>query len=282
MNKNIGIIGLGLIGGSFAQAFKQYTGHTIYGFDTDSQTIADALDKKAIDYKLDKNSYSLCDIIIVALYPNDTKNFILENIESFKKGVVVIDCAGTKENICNKLSEPCSENGIYFIGGHPMAGREKWGFSFSTGELFKDASMILCKDKNTNAVALKQVEMLFMSIGFGRVTITTAAEHDKMIAFTSQLAHVVSSAYIKSKTALMQDGFSAGSFKDLTRVAKLNESMWTELFFENKSNLLAELDGIINRLNEYKSALNEDDHEKMQQLLLEGRLAKERTEWVKK
>lgn len=279
MEKHIGIVGLGLIGGSFARAFKQFTPHVVFGLDLDAQAVQNALEQNAIDVKLEQ--LNVCDIIIIALYPNDTKAFIQDNISTFKKGAVIIDCAGVKENICNELSPLCLQNDLYFIGGHPMAGREKWGFDNSTAELFKGASMILCKDSNTNVVALKQAEMLLLSIGFESVTITTADVHDKMIAFTSQLAHIVSSAYIKSETAKTHNGFSAGSFKDLTRVAKLNEDMWTELFFHNKDNLLYEVDGIISRLNEYKKALLDNNHDEMKQLLLNGRLAKVETESTK-
>lgn len=279
MEKHIGIVGLGLIGGSFARAFKKFTPHVVFGLDLDAQAVQNALEQNAIDVKLEQ--LNVCDIIIIALYPNDTKAFIQDNISTFKKGAVIIDCAGVKENICNELSPLCLQNDLYFIGGHPMAGREKWGFDNSTAELFKGASMILCKDSNTNVVALKQAEMLLLSIGFESVTITTADVHDKMIAFTSQLAHIVSSAYIKSETAKTHNGFSAGSFKDLTRVAKLNEDMWTELFFHNKDNLLYEVDGIISRLNEYKKALLDNNHDEMKQLLLNGRLAKVETESTK-
>lgn len=278
MNKNVGIIGLGLIGGSLAKAFKKNTTHTVYGFDIGEDIMDNAIKQNAIDYKLADDMVGKCDIIIIALYPHDVISYVQNNISRFKKGSVIIDCAGTKENICKSLSPMCVEQGIYFIGGHPMAGKETSGFSSSTADLYNGASMILCKDLNTNTVALKQAELLFLAIGFGRVTIADAAEHDRVIAFTSQLAHIVSSAYIKSETAKQNSGFSAGSFKDLTRVAKLNETMWTELFFENKENLLNEVDGIINRLTEYKEVLQNDNQALMKELLYAGKIAKEATE----
>lgn len=278
MNKTIGIVGLGLIGGSLAKALKEYTTHTVYGFDLDETVMRCAVEQHVMDDRLEADALGKCDIIIVALYPHDTIAFVQNNISRFKKGSVIIDCAGTKENICQSLSPLCVANGMYFIGGHPMAGKEMSGFTASSAELFINASMILCKDANTNIVALKQAELLFLSVGFSRVTITTAAEHDRVIAFTSQLAHVVSSAYIKSETAQKNSGFSAGSFKDLTRVAKLNETMWTELFFENKDNLLSEIDGIIAHLTEYKAALQNDDQSAMKALLYAGKIAKEASE----
>lgn len=278
MNKNIGIAGLGLIGGSLAKAFKQYTTHAIYGFDVDESVMNDALDQHVLDDRLNENTMGQCDVVIIALYPHDTIAYVQKNISHFKKGSVIIDCAGTKENICKSLSPLCVAHGMYFIGGHPMAGKEASGFHASSADLFIDASMILCKDANTNIVALKQAELLFLCVGFDRVTITTAAEHDQVIAFTSQLAHVVSSAYIKSETAQKNSGFSAGSFRDLTRVAKLNETMWTELFFENKDYLLNEIDGIISHLTEYKIALQAEDQATMKALLYAGKIAKETSE----
>lgn len=277
MNKNIGIVGLGLIGGSFASALKSKTAHVVYGFDIDEKTLSDAVATKAIDHILTPDVYNVCDVLIIALFPSDTKTFVLDNQSRFKKGTVIIDCVGVKENICGELSAICHQNELYFIGGHPMAGKENWGFDNATSELFDNASMILCTDQYTNSVALKQAEILLKSVGFAHITITTPCEHDKIIAFTSQLAHVVSSAYIKSETATLHSGFSAGSFRDMTRVAKLNEAMWTELFFENKTHLLHEIDSIIMRLGEYKNALETNDSTLMKKLLLDGRLAKEAT-----
>lgn len=278
MDFNIAIIGLGLIGGSLAKAIKQLGIYKVYGFDIDEGVVKAALDEGAIDCKAEKSNIDKCDIIIIALYPHDTVAYVQKNISNFKRNCVIIDSAGTKENICDILSPICAGNGVYFIGGHPMAGKEVSGYHASEADLYKNASMILCRDIHTNIVALKRAELFFLSIGFGRVTITSAAEHDKVIAFTSQLAHVVSSAYIKSETAKKNIGFSAGSFKDLTRVAKLNEVMWTELFFENKENLLYEINGVISRLSEYKSALQEDNPERLKELLRAGRLAKEDSE----
>lgn len=278
MGKCIGIVGLGLIGGSLAKAIKMNTMHIVYGVDIDEKTVRQATMENAIDNGAYVNSISECDIIIVALYPNATRKFVRNNIDSFKKGCIIVDCAGVKVNICDEMTKLCEEHGCFFVGGHPMAGCESSGFAYSCAKLFNGACMILCSEHNTNALALKQVEQLFLSIGFGTVTVTTAVEHDKIIAFTSQLAHIVSSSYIKSEAAKFHKGFSAGSFRDLTRVAKLNETMWTELFFNNKANLINEIDNIIIQLVEYKTALQTDNYEQMKQLLLDGKCAKEATE----
>jgi prephenate dehydrogenase len=275
MNKTIGIIGLGLIGGSLAKALKANTAHTVYGLDICGDIMGSALAQGAIDAALDEKLFAECDMILLALYPREAIDFAKKNIDNFKKGAVIIDCGGVKGNICAALSEFASKKDRYFIGGHPMAGIEKSGFGNSFAHLFDGATMILCKDEFTNIIALKAAEMLFSDIGFTKVTITTAEEHDKIIAFTSQLAHIVSNAYIKSETAKNQLGFSAGSYKDLTRVAWLDENMWTELFFENKKHLVVEIESLCQRLSKYVEVLQENDAPKMKQLLLEGKKAKE-------
>jgi prephenate dehydrogenase len=276
MNKNIGVIGLGLIGGSIAKAIKKNTEHEVFGFDKNEKTLSEAIAIGAIDNVFDNASFAQCEIIIIALYPEDTKKFFRDNVDKFKRGTVVVDCAGVKEVICNELSKLANDHGIYFIGGHPMAGTEFAGFENSYAELFVGAPMVLCNDANVNSVALKAAELFFLSLGFGSVNITTAKEHDIIIAFTSQLAHIVSNAYIKSETAKNHDGLSAGSYQDLTRVAKLNEYMWTELFMDNKENLIGELDSLISRLTEYNDALKNSDVKTMEKLLADGRIAKER------
>lgn len=275
MKKTVGIIGLGLIGGSLAKAFKKHTDHTVLGYNRTAVTSQRALEDEAIDGIMSLEELSLCDMVIIALYPDATIKFVKDNIATFKKGTVIMDCSGTKQKICTELSSLCHDNGLYFVGGHPMAGIERSGYKYSYAEMYEGATMILCRDQYTNLIALKAAEILFLEIGFGRVTVTDAATHDSNIAFTSQLAHVVSNAFIKSPTAKRQDGFSAGSYKDLTRVARLNEDMWTELFFDNKEPLCCEIETIIKNLQEYLDALNCNDKDRMKDLLREGREAKE-------
>ncbi len=275
MKKTVGIIGLGLIGGSLAKAFKKHTDHTILGYNRTVAVCEKALEDESIDGIMTVDELCLCDMVIVSLYPEATIEFVKNNISLFKKSAVIMDCSGTKQKVCTELSSLCHDNGLYFVGGHPMAGIERSGYKYSYAEMYEGATMILCRDEYTNLIALKAAELLFLEIGFGRVTVTDAATHDSNIAFTSQLAHVVSNAFIKSPTAKRQDGFSAGSYKDLTRVARLNEGMWTELFFDNKDHLSYEIKTIINSLQEYLDALNENDRDKMKDLLRKGREAKE-------
>ncbi len=265
---NIGVIGLGLIGGSLAKAIKKNTTHTVLGKDINEETMKKATLTGAIDGEL--TDISLADILIVSLYPSATVKFIEENADKIKKGAIVTDVSGVKKSVCDKLFPLAEEKGFSFIGGHPMAGVEFSGFDYSKDALFKNASMILVPSKKESIGNCELLSELFKSLGFTRIQFTTPEEHDKMIALTSQLAHVISSAYVKSPSALNHKGFSAGSFRDMTRVARLNESLWSELFFANKENLLTEIDGLIEHLIEYKTALSEDDEEMMIELLKEG------------
>ncbi len=278
MRKTVGIVGLGLIGGSLAKAFTAFTEHRVLGYDADRATVEQALNDRNIADVLGERNFGECESIIIALYPRQTVEFVKNNVAHFKKGTLIVDCAGVKKNICTELSPFLLENGLYFIGGHPMAGLERSGYEHSSKELFLNASMILCVDETTNIVALKAAELLFLSVGFGVITVTSADEHDRMIAYTSQLAHVVSNAFVKSETASMHKGFSAGSFRDLTRVARLNERMWAELFLENKEHLTAEIEALTQRLADYVDAMKRDDREVLEQLLRDGTEAKERAD----
>ncbi|PWM72422.1 MAG: prephenate dehydrogenase/arogenate dehydrogenase family protein [Bacillota bacterium] len=266
---NIGIVGLGLIGGSIAKAVKKNTPHAVYGADVNAESLKKALLTGAIDGEL--QDLSALDMLIVALYPAASVRYVEENADKIPKKCIVLDTAGVKKAVCDVLFPLAREKGFTFIGGHPMAGVEFSGFDHSREALFKNASMILVPDKTVTISELETAKELFIAIGFTRIQFAAPEEHDKMIALTSQLAHVLSSAYVKSPSALSHKGFSAGSFRDMTRVARLNEEMWTELFFDNKENLLTEIDGLIERLGEYKCALYENDAETMKQLLKEGR-----------
>jgi len=270
--KTVGIVGLGLIGGSFAKALHS-AGYRVLAMNRSAQVLKEA--ENVIDGVLTQENIGLCDFIIIALYPSGVIDFFNAHRGYMKKGAIVVDCAGVKERICKAISRSASENGIFFIGGHPMAGVENSGFASSFAELFKGAAMILCKDEYTDDGAITAASELFMDAGFGYVKISTPDGHDAAIAYTSQLAHIVSSAYMQSETAKSRRGFSAGSYKDLTRVAKLNERMWTELFFENRDCLLAETDAFIERMTKFRQALSSGNHEKMTELLRRGRLLKE-------
>ena len=194
-----------------------------------------------------------------------------KNMPKMKKGCVIVDMVGVKQFMVDHLEQAALDAGVHYVGGHPMAGREFSGLDYSLPTLFDGASMIFVPTKSSTERVLEQLEAYFMSLGFGQTVRCTAQQHDHMIAFTSQLAHVVSSAYIKSPEADKHNGYSAGSYKDLTRVAKLNETMWSELFLCNAEPLAQEIDEVIKHLDEYRKAIRAGDREELTILLRDGR-----------
>lgn len=272
---HIGVVGLGIIGGSMAKALKKYTAHTVYGYDINADTMHLALKNRAIDQDMTETDLANCDLVLLGLYPRQAVDFVKEHIRFFQPGCIIMDLCGVKQFLTKQLSGLCAEHQIYYLGGHPMAGKERWGFSSADADLFLSASMIMTPDARFPKELLDKLSGLFRRIGFGSMTVTTPEAHDRIIAFTSQLAHVVSSAYIKSPTAQKHEGFSAGSYKDLTRVAKLNPQMWTELFLENQNCLVEEIDTIIEHLQEYRDIIAAQDEQRLYQLLDEGRVIKE-------
>lgn len=269
------IVGLGLIGGSLAKAIKKNTHESCFGIDIDRGTIAGALAQEAIDGEMTIDDLAGCDVVIVGLHPEATIKFITENAGKFKKCGIVLDTCGVKGEIVRAVEGVCVENGVNFLGCHPMAGREFSGFAYSVDNLFEKASFIMTPTDRTPMRVVQDISRLAYNIGFAKVVVSNVEEHDSVIAFTSQLAHVVSSSYVKSPSLLKQAGFSAGSFKDLTRVAKLNEDMWTELFLMNRGPLVDEIEHIIARLTEYRDAIANNDAQRLHDLLKEGRELKE-------
>lgn len=273
---NIAVVGLGLIGGSICKCLKKHTFHHVMGLDTDKTTIKKALDQKAIDESINTDRLGEANLSIICLYPESICEFVKNNAEKFRKGSIVIDTCGVKKSIVDACTPILNEKGVLFVGTHPMAGREFSGFDYSTDDLFDNASFIITPNDDTPQIAIDLLSTLAGSIGFGNVVTATPEKHDQVIAYTSQLAHVVSNAYVKSPSVLDFNGFSAGSFMDLTRVAKLNENMWTSLFLHNKKALLSEIDQIIKSISEYRDALNDEDYEKLHDLLKDGRVLKEK------
>ena len=271
----VGIIGLGLIGGSLAKAFCREEGNTVLGWDTDSTIVEFAQIAQAIHGPLTDERLGELDLLLLATYPEAVVEHMTRLAPLLSKHTMVIDCAGTKEKVCAGVFPLAERYGFRFLGGHPMAGTHFSGFKYSRADLFDGAPMVIVPPRFDDIRLLDEAKKLLAPVGFGRVSITTAQEHDKRIAFTSQMAHVISNAYIKSPTARNHDGFSAGSYKDLTRVAWLNPAMWAELFLENKDNLLHELDIFMAHLGEYRDAMQRDDLPTLTRLLDEGRRRKE-------
>ena len=274
---NIAVVGLGLIGGSICKALKANTFHHIMGIDSDKETIRKALDTVAIDEEISVEKLGEANLTIVALYPMAIVDFVKENADRFRKGSIVMDICGIKNYIVKNCTPVLEEKGVIFIGTHPMAGTEHSGFDYSDGDLFRNASFIITPSENTPQIAIDLVSTLGACMNFGKVVIATPEQHDRNIAYTSQLAHVVSNAYVKSPSLFNADGFSAGSFLDLTRVAYLNEEMWSGLFLCNKEALLFEINNIIHSLSEYRDAMENDDIAALKELLKVGRERKEKS-----
>ena len=268
---NVGIVGLGLIGGSMAKSIKVRTAHTVWGIDLDAETMTLSRLSGAIDGALTAENLPLCDLVLVAIRPAAAIRWVGDNAKFIQKTAILVDLCGVKRNVCEQLAPIAKANGFAYIGGHPMAGRERGGFVHSSEELFTGASMILTPDQNTDMRMLETLKAFFTDIGFAGLTFSTPEEHDRIIAYTSQLAHLVSSAYIKSPEAQRRRGFSAGSFRDMTRVAHLDEAMWTELFLDDADYLTEQLEILIDHLNEYREALAAHDAEQLQALLKDGR-----------
>lgn len=267
----IGVVGLGLIGGSLAKAYKA-AGQKVLGFDKDHLVTEYAKMAGAIDGELLPENYNDCECILIAIPPVPAAKWIEKNAPLLDKEALVIDCCGTKRHICKAGFEAADKYGFTYVGGHPMAGKQYGGIKHSSADLYKGAPFAIVPGDRNNIELLDRVRSVILPAGFGKIVMSTAEEHDKIIAFTSQMAHVVSNAFIKSETALSEGvSISAGSYKDFTRVAYLDANMWTELFMENRDNLKAEIDTLVEELSKYSKALENQDADRMRELLIEGR-----------
>jgi len=268
---NVGIVGLGLIGGSMAKSIKSRTAHTVWGVDLDNETMTLARMCGAIDAPLTDGNLPRCDIILIAIRPQAAINWVQNHADKIARSAILVDLCGVKRVVVAAMAPIAASHGFSYIGGHPMAGRERGGFTSSTDDLYVGASMILTPDDHTDMPLLETLKTFFLDIGFAGLTLSTPEEHDRIIAYTSQLAHIASSSYIKSPEAQRRRGFSAGSFRDMTRVARLDEDMWTELFLDDADYLTTELDILIQHLTEYADALKARDAQKLHDLLKDGR-----------
>ena len=270
----VGIVGLGLIGGSFAKAYHE-AGETVLACNRTEDTLRFAMLSGAVDGELTEENIGSCDLVIIAVFPEAAEAFLRRMAPHIGKKPVVIDACGTKRKICSMCFPIAEEYGFTYLGGHPMAGTHKSGFKYARANLFHNAPMVIVPPSFDDIELLDRVKTLLAPVGFGCISVTTAEKHDELIAFTSQMPHIISNAYIKSPTAAAHKGFSAGSYKDLTRVAWLNPNLWAELFLENRDCILNELDWFIAALEQYRDAVKNDDFETVEKLLDDGRRRKE-------
>ncbi|MBR6995799.1 MAG: prephenate dehydrogenase [Ruminococcus sp.] len=268
------VVGLGLIGGSLCKALKKYTYHTVAGCDINHDIENAALRDVALDEVFDGN-YEGYDLIVISLFPEGSERFFAENAAKISKNTLITDVCGIKGDFSQRMKSIAEANGLRYIGIHPMAGKEFGGYYNSTGDLFVKANFIIAPFDDSDQTDIDLLNGLAKEIGAGKIVITSPENHDKMIAYTSQLAHIVSSAYVKSPELGLECGFSGGSFQDMTRIATMNEKMWTDLFMQNREHLQYELDTLIENLKKYSAALKSGDADGMRALIAEGRELKE-------
>lgn len=277
-NFNYGIVGLGIMGGSFAKAIKAnvlpFASGKIFAFDKNETVLQKAKSENIIDNFFTKENLSamlsLCDIVFVCLYPHDVISFLEQNQNHFKKGAIVTDISGVKCEIAKKLKSVTNLN-IDFILGHPMAGGEKEGFEFSNANFFKQRNYIIIEQEWNKKENIALFKSIVLRLGFKRIVETSVQTHDYNIAFTSQLCHVIASALVKSKSDKHITKFGGGSFEDLTRIALINAPLWTELFLQNKQNLLEHITNFEKEISLVKKFLQEDDYSKLEKYLSEVR-----------
>lgn len=271
---NIVIVGLGIIGGSLAKAFVKYTSHTVIGINRTESTLERALADGAIHEIGNRDSLKKADIVYMCTYPEHIVSYVRENADYFKKGCIITDVCGIKTEICGRLTEICESCGLQYVGSHPMAGKEKFSYDASEAELFQNASYIVVPC-SADEKSVETVSGLAKEIGFGIIRITNPEEHDRMIAFTSQIPHALACAYVMSPCCKNHKGFSAGSYRDVSRVANINETLWTDLFLDNSKPLSEEITVLINNLTNIKNAIDDNDPNRLRELLKTSRLVKE-------
>lgn len=271
---NILVVGLGLIGGSMCKALKKYTYHTVTGCDLNHDIENAALRDVAADNVFD-GSFEGIDLVVIALFPEAAEKWFKENAAKLDKGTLVTDVCGIKGAFSYRMKETAAKNGVRYVGIHPMAGKEFGGYYNSNGDLFQNANFIVAPFEDSDPEDVAALKKIAKDIGAGKIVETSPEDHDKIIAYTSQLAHIVSSAYVKSPELKLECGFSGGSFQDMTRIATMNEKMWTDLFLQNREYLQYELDLLIENLKKYSDALRKGDSAEMLSLIAEGRELKE-------
>ena len=270
----VGVVGLGLIGGSMARAYAK-AGHRVLGYNRSRSMLDFAMLSGAVQGELTAETLPECDLLLLSLYPQACIDYLAKAAPYLSKSCLVMDCGGVRRAVCDGCFPIAEKYGFTFVGGHPMAGTHHSGFKYSRSNLFQGAPMVIVPPVFDDMDLLERVKGVLAPCGFGSFSVTTAAEHDRMIAFTSQMPHIISNAFIKSPTAGSHKGFSAGSYKDLTRVAWLNADMWAELFLENGDNVLFELDDLIGNLQKYRDAVQAQDREALTALLEAGKRRKE-------
>lgn len=272
------IVGLGVIGGSFAMALNEAGYKEVFGIDTNQETIKKAEELGIIKKGSPKGEDFLkeADLVIISIYPKLVKNFVESNKDNFKDGAIITDATGIKGMFINEIIKILPEN-VDFVFGHPMAGREKRGIDFASSKVFKGANYIITPIERNKEENIKLIENLAYEIGFKRVRRITPEFHDEMIGFTSQLPHAMAVALINSDEEGRDTGsFIGDSYRDLTRIANINEDLWSELFLGNKENLLKAINNFELQLDLIKKAIYDDDKEALKKYFIKSTKRREK------
>ena len=258
------VAGLGIIGGSMCMALKR-ADYEVYGYNRSQKPVEYALEHGIIDGAV--SEFTVFDVVFVALPPKATVDFI--NAHKFKKGAIVADICGVKKYIEDEIYK--MDRNFRYVGCHPMAGKEVAGIQNASEKLFDGASMIVTSCDKTDSDAYDTVISLATEMGFGRIVECSAEFHDRKIAYTSQLAHIVSNAYVKDADAEDCIGFTGGSFQDMTRIAGVDEGVWSELYLKNRKNVSDKISALITSLTEIKEAVDSGDENQLKEVLKVGR-----------
>lgn len=272
------IVGLGVVGGGYAMALKEAGYTEVYGIDNNIETLRKAKSLGIIKegYTDEKEIIKIADLIVLAVYPNLVKKFIINNKENFKDGAIITDVTGIKQLFIDEITSILPKN-IDFVFAHPMAGREKKGIDYATNKVFKGANFLITVTDNNKAENLELIENLAYKMGFKNVKKICPKYHDEMIAFTSQLPHALAVALINSDVEGRNTGeFIGDSYRDLTRIANINEALWSQLFLGNKENLLKAIYNFEEELDKIKNCLEHEDKEALQNLFIKSSLRRER------
>ncbi|MCL2085966.1 MAG: prephenate dehydrogenase/arogenate dehydrogenase family protein [Oscillospiraceae bacterium] len=271
------VVGMGLIGGSVCKGLKKYTDYKVGGYDSNGSIVKSAFETGVIDIPVkNKKEFHDYNVVIIAINPLHMSDFLESCVENFSQNAIIADVCGVKGELPARLTALCAEHGLRYVSTHPMAGRERPGFENSFADLFLNANFIVTPIAGSDLNAIETIEGIAREIGFNNFSRVSPEEHDSIIAYTSQLAHVISSAYVKSPTIARDKGFTGGSFQDMSRIATMNEDMWTALFLLNREKLVEETDILIENLLKYKIAIAQGDEEELKRLIRESRLLKEK------
>ncbi|MCL2254317.1 MAG: prephenate dehydrogenase [Lachnospiraceae bacterium] len=269
------VIGLGLIGGSISKALKKYTAHEVGGFDIHPEIIDTALNEQAIDKIAGEDNFCDYDVLFICTNPLYIEDFLKTYAAFFKKGTIIADVGGVKGSLPDEMTEFCLKDGLFYVSAHPMAGKERPGYLNSDADLFKEANFIITPVSKSCESAMIAIEEIAKEIGFRNFNRISPDEHDRIIAYTSQLAHVISATYVKSPALEKEKGFTGGSFQDMTRIATMNEEMWSTLFSLNRDKLITEIDIFTKNLLKFRHTLAENNEKELKDLIYESRILKE-------